>query len=163
MVVKARLFGIRSVRSRLAGWCSRNSGGSSRGQPCWLGWGVEACDTVAIGSQLPLDGTGFVGVTRHCTYLLGRYVELPMLVSGTVETRFRLGSESTFQLEVARFRLCACCCRGGDCLLLSVARGCCDAGRNERIAQMRLILNRKRKGSDWYEKAGVGAFTEMSR
>lgn len=67
MVVKARLFGSRSVRSRLAGWCSRNSGDSSRGQPCWLGLGVEACDTVAIGSRLPLDAIGFVGVTRHST------------------------------------------------------------------------------------------------
>lgn len=68
-----------------------------------------------------------------------------MLVSGTVETRFRLGSESTF--KVARFRLCACCCRGGDCLLLSVARGCCDVGRNERTAQMRLRLNERE--NDW--------------
>lgn len=36
MVVTAGLFDIRSVRSRLAGWCSRNSAGNSRGQPCWL-------------------------------------------------------------------------------------------------------------------------------
>ena len=68
-----------------------------------------------------------------------------------METRFRLGSESTF--KVVKFRLCAGCCRAVVIVYcLSVRRGCCDALNNEGTVQMTLVLEEREddvEGQAW--------------